>query len=260
MIINGLKLVWADEFDAGSLDRSLWEIYTKKYKADSPDNCVFIKDNRLYIGGDINDKSTDIYGCDIQTKRSIHFKYGYLEIKVKLARGPAAWSTFWLNSSSLPFDRLPEVDIYENFGRDDRIAHNLHRWWYDKDENGNKIHTAEHLHHDQFAQQTHWTLRNTYLPDGECFYEKFHCVGLHWTPEKMDFYLDGQCAVSVDITGEYFKDFHQPMHIILGHEIKPEHAGISDTDNPSYDIFEYIRLYQDENGVFQDRRKQEITL
>lgn len=260
MIVNNLKLTWSDEFN-GPIDETLWGYYTKEHGEDSPHNNAFLKDNRLYIGRKIYDPDNDMPGIEFNTKRSIYFKYGYLEIKAKLARGMAGWSAFWLNSAGLPFDRLPEIDIYENFGRDDRLAHNLHRWWYDKDENGNKIYESAHCHHDQFAMQTEWQLRNTWLPDDETFYEKFHRIGLHWTPERMDFYVDGHCSVSIDITGEYFKDFHQPMYIILSHHIEPKLLSAdAPSEDPSYDIIEYIRLYQDENGVLQDKRKGEITL
>lgn len=262
MVINNYKLVWSDEFNGDPSNDGVWSIYTNKYGEFTPlNNLAFIKDNKLYIGKDKNDENLkDVDGCEFNTKHSLYFKYGYLEISAKLAKGPAAWSAFWLNSAGLPFDRLPEIDIYENFGRDDRLAHNLHRWWYDKDENGEKIYTKDHLHHDQFAQQTHWTLRNTYLPEGQHLYDRFYRIGLNWTPEKMEFYVDGHCAVSIDITGEYFKDFHQPMYIIISHDFRTNMPGVEETENPSYDIFQYIRLYQDDNGVLQDKRKGDIVL
>ena len=260
MIVNNLKLVWSDEFDK-PIDKTLWGVYTREYGEESPYNNVFLKDNKLYIGRKRHDPDNDLWGCEFNTKRSLYFKYGYLEIKAKLARCPGCHSAFWLNSAGLPFDRLPEIDIYENFGNNDRLAHNLHRWWYDKDEKGNKIYTEGHCHHDQFAMQTEWQLRNTWLPEGETFCDKFHRIGLHWTPERMDFYVDGHCDVSIDITGEYFKDFHQPMYIILSHTVdKTTPDGITPTDDPSYDIFEYIRLYQDEKGVLQDKSKGELVL
>ena len=262
MLINDYKLVWSDEFNKGAIDTNTWGIYTQKYGENSDSSgLAFIKDNMLYIGKDKNDKQTlGVSGCEVNTKKSLYFKYGYLEIKAKLAKGPASFSAFWLNSAGLPFDRLPEIDIYENFGKDDRLAHNLHRWWYDKDDNGNQIHTREHLNHDQFAMQTHWTLRNSFLPDGEFFYEKFHRIGLNWTPEKMEFMIDGHCQVSIDITGDYFKDFHQPMYIILSHDLHTDREDIDSTANPSYDIIDYIRLYQDKSGVLQDKRNGEIKL
>ncbi len=263
MKINGLRLVYEDDFRSGSLDRERWVIYNDRNgeNAEGCENLAFVKDGKLFIGADLQDRSLHgMTGCEIQTKHSLYFQYGYIEISAKLSHRPGACSAFWLNSASLPFDRLPEVDIYENFGRDDRLAHNLHRWWYDKDENGQPIYGEEHLHHDQFASQTHWTLRNTYLTGGDTLSGRFHRIGLLWTPQVMEFYVDGNCSVAIDITDAYFRDFHQPMHIILSHTIndptKAAQAGVT----ASYDEYEYIRLYQDKDGILQDRRDGEITL
>ena len=101
-------------------------------------------------------------------------------------------------------------------------------------------------------------LKNPWLGiDG---YNCFGCAPHNPYGLKMEFYVDGHCAVSVDITGEYFKDFHQPMYIILSHDFRTNMPGADETENPSYDIFQYIRLYQDDNGVLQDKRKGDIVL
>ncbi len=268
MVVNGYKLVWADEFDGDSLDENTWFRQTyvrnktdngkevKQICTDSERNAT-VRDGKLIMTGYIEDDGS-YSGCQLQTKNKMLFKYGYLEISARLAKGASSISEFWLNSAGLPFDRLPEVDVFENFGRDERIAHNLHRWWYDKDENGNMIYEAENLHHDQFALETDWRLRNSYLPDGEFFYEKFHRFGVEWTPEYMNFMLDGVCQVSVDIRGDYFKDFHQPMYVILSHCITTKRPG-TETPSPAVDEVEYIRLYQREDGVIIDPTKTEIT-
>ncbi len=267
MLINGYKLVWQDEFNGDILDEDTWFRYSfTSHNANkgTTHKCSDSIKNSYVEGGCLHmvgiDEGDNVYsGCELQTKNSMLYKYGYLEISAKLGKGPSAFSAFWLNSSGLPFDRLPEVDIYENFGRDNRIASNLHRWWYDKDENGKLMFGSEHLHHDQFASQVDWTLRNSWLPEGENFYDKFHRFGLDWTPERMDFYLDGVCYVSIDITGEYFKDFHQPMFVILSHQIR---GNLSDenTESHKHDIVEYIKIYKRENGILIDPRKDEITL
>jgi len=195
------KLVWHDEFEGNALDTTKWgfrlHIMQTRHQTFTTEG-VEVKNGLLYInliekdgqyysahlqtGRNYLDRPGDSYGssgltwpiAEMEPHKFAH-KYGYYEIRCKLQEQPGWWSAFWLQSPTIGSSLDPsrsgaEVDIMENFTRDNRISHNMHWNGYGKD----------HKH----KGSGNITIEDT--PDG------FHTFGVHWKKDGYVFYIDGK--------------------------------------------------------------------
>ena len=200
------KLVWNDEFEGTSLDTTKWgfrlHIMQTRHQTFTTEG-VEVKGGLLYLnliekdgqyysphlqtGQNYLDRPGTPYSngltwpiAEIKTPKFVH-KYGYYEMKCQLQKQPGWWSAFWMQSpiigSSLDPSRVGvELDIMENFTRDNKISHNIHWDGYGKNHkskgSGNR------------------TITDT--PDG------FHTFGLYWSKKGYVFYVDGKESWRVD--------------------------------------------------------------
>lgn len=266
MVMNGYRLVWGDDFKGDSLDSTKWTrevgVMTKVYKASGEDasdvkdvidfadtdNNAYVKDGALHIVG--THKSEHEYtGGTVRSIDNMAFLYGYLEVEAKFGPGMGAIPAIWMNAGGYNFDVMPEVDIVETFGSNVCAYGNLHRWWSDVDENGERIPGHDCIH--CFSAE----LRRSHCRPGDGLKENFHKFALDWTPEHMEFYMDGICYLSVDITKEYYKCFHQPMYIIMSTRLQRTNNPEEEPD-VSEALFNYVHLYQREGCKIFDPKTQ----
>ena len=270
MIMNGYRPVWGDDFKGDKLDSTKWTrqegVMTKVYKAtgeaiqevkdaiyfaDTDDN-AYVKDGELHIVG--RHTGDNLYsGGTVRTIDNMFFRYGYLEVAVKFGQGEGAIPAIWMCGKD--FDIHPEVDLVETFGSNQYAYGNIHRWWHIIDEEGNKVGKHDCIH--CFGPQ----LRRATARPGDGLKESYHIFGFDWTPEHMEFYMDGICYLSVDITKEYYKCFHQPMYLIMSTRLQ----GTSNSQNDpevSEALFRYVHLHQreDDASLLLDPKKDDISL
>jgi beta-glucanase (GH16 family) len=246
------KLVWHDEFDGDTLDRSKWDfrlhLMQQRHKTFAEDGAeldgnsnlllkLYEKDGQFYsphlqTGSNFMDRPGDPYSkfrwpiAKIEKPKFQH-KYGYYEIRCKLPTQPGWWAAVWLQSPIIGSTLDParsgvEIDIMENFTRDGIVSHN-----------------------------NHW---NGYGSDHECAgsggrkvtQEDFHVFGLDWSKDGYIYYIDGQeswrCAGPVSDCEQF----------IL---ISTECMGYRDGDSPSeelkkailpdYFIVDYVRVFDE---------------
>lgn len=201
------KLVWHDEFDGDTLDTSKWgyrlhllqqrhETFTDQGTVlDGKGNLHLMLQERggrfysphLQTGSNYMDRPGTAFCFDsankpkliwpiakIEKPRFMH-KYGYYEIRCKLPTQPGWWAAFWLQSPIIGSTLDPafsgvEVDIMENFTRDNIISHNNHWDGYGPDH--------------KCCGSGERKLKDT--PDG------FHVFGLDWSPDGYIYYVDGK--------------------------------------------------------------------
>ena len=209
------KLVWSDEFDGDELDLSKWDFRTnmmgKQVKHFCKDaisledsNLIFhlVKKDGVYqtvqlqtgynfmdgepeeydIGSsegndNINNKSVNFFKWPIGRIKEPKFmhRYGYYECRCKLLNKPGWWSAFWLQSPTIGATLDPEtagveVDIMEDFRRDGVVQCNNHWNGYGSQ------------HESTGAVET----KVEKTDDG------YHSFGLLWTPDKYEYYIDGE--------------------------------------------------------------------
>ncbi len=165
-------LVWNDEFDGDTLDRSKWDYRTsmmgKKHPAwvdkgvylDGNSNAVFtlLEENsqpvsaQLQTGYNFMDepvKKTKFGNNDLQwnigklRKSLFTYKYGYYECRCRLQQKPGWWSAFWMQSPIIgasldPADSGVEIDIMECFEPGKIVPHNVFTGGYGQDMRNHK--------------------------------------------------------------------------------------------------------------------------
>jgi beta-glucanase (GH16 family) len=266
MVMNGYRRVWEDNFKGDKLDSSKWTrevgVMTKVFKASGEDATevkdvidfadteqnAYVKDGELHIVGR-HDGEHKYSGGTVRTVDNMAFLYGYLEVEAKFGPGMGAIPAIWMVGAGYGFDVQPEVDIVETFGSNVCAYANLHRWWRYTDENGENKGGHDCIH--CFTPE----LRRSHCRPGDGLKDNYHKFALDWTPEHMEFYMDGVCYLSVDITKDYYKCFHQPMFVIMS-------TRLQGTNNPETEPeiseahFRYVHLYQREGCKIFDPKTQ----
>lgn len=231
------KLVWSDEFDAQTLNEDYWnyelgdgcpelcgwgnnepQIYTK--------NNHTLKNGFLHIA--IRKEGSKYTSTKITTEKKFEFQYGRLEARAKLPVGKGIWPAIWMlgsNHREVGWPLCGEIDVLEYVGREPHMVFNtLHT----KDSYGNTINT-----------------KKTEIDNIE---EGFHTYVADWSPEKIDFFVDGNLMYSFapkERTEEIWP-FDQSFYLILNTAIGGNFGG-HDIDNsvlPQEFIVDYIRVYK----------------
>jgi len=250
------KLVWNDEFNGTELDTTKWgfrlHIMQTRHQTFTKEG-VEVKDGLLYLN--LVEKDGQYYSPHLQTGQNyldrpgepysngltwpvahinepkFMHKYGYYEIRCKLQEQPGWWSAFWMQSpiigSSLDPTRAGvELDIMENFTRDNKVSHNIHWNGYGKD----------HKHKGSGES----IIADT--ADG------FHTFGMDWSKSGYIFYVDGKESWRVDGPVSDIEQF-----ILVSTECQGYRSGNRDQPSdelkkavlPDAFIVDYVRVYDE---------------
>lgn len=249
LTMKDYKLVFDEEFDGKTLDRSVWNVELhepgwvneewQKY-VDSEEN-IYLEDGHLVLKP-VQKKDTMGSGAftsgRVNTMGKHEFKYGFFESRLKVPAGNGFLPAFWLmTGDEQKYGQWPvcgEIDIMEVLG--DAV-----------NQNHGTIHFG--LPHKQ-DQGTYQPVKLTN------FSTDYHTYGLEWMPGKMVWYVDGvkyhetSDWYSKTESGElnpYPAPFNHEFYIILNLAVGNNWAGYPDetTDikNSEYDI-DYVRVYQ----------------
>ena len=254
-------LVWADEFDTtGKPDPSKWraeigffrnnekQYYTDSLKNLRVENGVLILEahkekiaNKDYKSDKFKNKSWLKYipktdtaqytSASISTKGLAAWTYGKIEVKAKLPRGVGLWPAIWMlgeNQKEVGWPECGEIDIMEHVG-------------HQKDSIFGTIHTKTYNH--MLGTQRG---KKIYIDKP---YDSFHVFSIEWTPEKMDFLLDG--IVYNHIVNEhktthewpFDQKFYLKLNVAIGGGLGGK-KGIDDTVFPQQMVIDYVRVYQ----------------
>ncbi len=203
---NDYELVWSDEFSTFNSD--FWSRYNypnSKNAAGGIDypstDYVSIRNGMAVLTSKLDPKTKDSYSGVLGSDKQHYWKFGIFEMRAKWA-GDTSCHAFWLQSpqgQEMPFYNeagiLLEVDILENFGFQNSFASNLHFWWKDKANNWQR-HVS--LDGTQFSEAKRFK-----LPEGENFSDDFHTFTYVWSPEKVQFAVDGKVFFTYDITKDW---------------------------------------------------------
>lgn len=254
---NAWKLVWQDEFEYQGLpDSSKWtpeqgfrrnreaQYYTaKRLKNARVENGYLIleahkeKFSNALRDPDSNNKMrrkkwAEYTSASLTTRELPGFLYGRMEVRAKLPTGRGTWPAIWMlgeNIREVGWPRCGEIDIMENVGFD---PNELHAY----------VHTKAYNHTIDTQKGTQTTME-----PGP--YQDFHVYAIEWTPEKIDFFIDGKQHFSFanehKSTAEW--PFDQPHFLILNIAIGGTWGGREGIDNsifPQQMMIDYVRYYQ----------------
>lgn len=239
---NKSTLLWSEEFNYIGLPDSTkwsydvgghgwgnneWQYYTKSDTANAK-----VKNGVLQITARKEPKENKEYtSARLVTKNKVDFKYGRIDIRARLPKGRGTWPAIWMLGKSHPQTGWPlcgEIDIMEYVG-------------FEPDSVFGTIHTQAY-NHMQNTQKG----KKTFI---EKPYDNFHIYTLNWTPEKLEFMVDGK--IYNKILNEHktkaewpFDDpFYLILNIAIGGNLGGKH-GVDEMIFPATMEIDYIRLFK----------------
>lgn len=265
---NGYKYVWGDEFNGKELNRRLWVNNGDTYEtvsclgsrclARKSEEC-YVRDGCAVIFGTHDSKTDDFTHRQISTNGTHEFLYGCIEFRAKLAEAPAA-NALWFNTSKLranntEYNFTQEIDLLEDFGKPKSFAANIHRWWTNESGSGHSS-----LDGGKFAKAKKYTVSE----DAEPLSNDFHIYSFQWTPDIMNFCVDGKVffsySIGDDVDGKGTDVFHTPMMTMMSATLGAAtySAKWTRSDKDYYELLvDYVRLYQRDcdNGYSKETLK-----
>ncbi len=151
------------------------------------------------------------YGYDairMISENQMSFRFGIWETRLVPSTRNGACSCLWTeNQKPLKTALRPEIDVYENYGRDGFRA-NLHTWDdYELDpEDGHVDHHTNGDHEFQWMEPS--------SIGEEHFYDTFHHMGFVWTPDGIDLFMDGLIYDSIRFNSRNWDAFRTTSAII----------------------------------------------
>lgn len=237
---SNYDILWADDFNESQLDTGDWGYelgsirgVEQQHYVKSEDN-VFMRDGKLVLKATDRDKEDQyknprgnrqvIYNSgSVRTHGKQEFLYGRIEMKAKLPKGRGAFPAFWTLGADFTLDgkvngqqgygwsRCGEIDIMELLGGNEGETRNKEVWgtphFYDKNIG------------DQWDQDTTGSGGKAYTNSTD-FNNDYHVFGINWSPDKIEWYVDGKVYNTLDLTnptwGESAKKcFNRPQYIQL---------------------------------------------
>ena len=238
------EVVWEDNFNGNSLDRSIWNVEVNgngggnqelQYYCDNSEN-IEVSNGTLKIKGLRKSYGGKGYTSGrINTKNKAEFRYGKIEARMKLPSFQGAWPAFWMLGSSydsIGWPRCGEIDIMEAINTENFTHGALH--WYGEGQRGSTGDASEILSNG-FDRKA------------------WHTYALEWNEKTMKWTVDGQVFLQEDITNEYMGEFRKKQFIIFNLAIGGQWPGFT-IDNSVFPVVmevDYVRVSQkpSEKGI-----------
>lgn len=265
---EGWKLVWSDEFNGKTLDRTKWDFQTgtgsqyglsgwgnEEAQYYTEDNISFEKGN-LVIEARKEEKGGKPYTSSrirTSTDNEALFAttYGRIEARMLLPEGDGIWPAFWMLPATDKYGvwaSSGEIDIMEGKGRlANRSYGNLH---FGQPWPGNKYTGGMHKF------------------DDETFGEDYHVYALEWEPGVLRWYVDDDMfyetsnwfamALDADEPYPYPAPFDADFYILLNLAIGGTFDDFrmpGEDDIPARMYVDYVRVYEKEGGYNYDVHK-----
>ena len=279
------KLVWSDEFNGNSLDRTKWkpevscwgggnnerQCYTDRLQNIRVENGVLklIALKERFSGPDRPPEiarnpnpitSNDYTSGKVRTLGISSWKYGKIEFRAKPPRGQGAWPAVWMMPSGNeygPWPRSGEIDILEGV--------NLGAACHECSGNVGENRMNSALHFGDFIPANKSIEKKVALPNGELPSDDFHIWTLEWGAGIMRFYLDGRQYWEVhqdqwetaawhsrtNTIAPFDKPFYLMADLAIGGKFSEinNDKGISSTVTPAELTLDWVRIYQCENDT-----------
>lgn len=243
---KGRKLLWSDEFNGTSLNKSNWsyDIGTgdwgwgnneQQYYTDTESN-VKVSNGSLKIIARKEKKSTASYTSGrIVTKNKFSFKYGYCEARIAVPSMSGIWPAFWTLGSNIDtygWPKCGEIDIMEAVNYNNVVYSTLH--W-----NNGGI-NADYSPADYGNGSGD---NDGYLVNDRT---KYHTYAMEWTEQYIKTFVDDIEVFSMKInTGNGKEAFQKEQYFLLNVAVGGQWPGYNISDEfPQTMSVDYLRVYQ----------------
>jgi len=241
---EGMELVWSDEFDGDTIDRSNWTFDIggwgwgngeAQYYTDRPENAR-IENGLLVIELREEEYDGSFYtSTRLKTQGLREFQYGRMEARIKVPAGSGTWPAFWMlgadfdNESDDPSKQWPnvgEIDIMEYVGREpDLVLGTIHGPGY-----------------SGAGGRSKWNRQEFDIADD------FHIFAIDWDAEGIRFFFDDDMYFEIgpEDLGDREWVFDQPFFFILNLALGGTLGGsiAPDLEYPIQYYVDYVRVYQ----------------
>lgn len=239
------ELVWEDDFTyEGAPDGTKWNYDLGNHQwanqelqayTDRPGN-VSVQGGKLVIRAlKEQDGERQYTSTRLTTFGRQSWQYGYFEIRAKLPAGGGSWPALWF----LPDDihqgvRWPlcgEIDMLEHSGQHPGDV------FY-------SLHSQKHNHTLRDGVQYTTTIHR------EDICEDFHIYGMEWTPEQVEYFLDGESvclyrkADDAEDQTEKAWPYDKPYYLILNIAVGGLGGPVAEEALPFVMEVDYVRVYQ----------------
>jgi beta-glucanase (GH16 family) len=236
------KLVWSDEFNGTTIDRSVWSFDKGPandcvhYFTDRPENATIEGGILRIIALKESYEGYNYTSALLKTKNSVNWRYGRIEARIKLPGTNGFVPAFWMMPADDRYGWWPwsgEIDIMEHpTNQVDKIF--------------GTVHTGAFSSFTGTAPKG----SNIQIPDAESAY---HIYAIEWTPEKIDFYVDDQKYFTFNNEHSGFKawPFDRPFYIILNLAVGGGWVGNPDATTifPAVMEVDFVRVFQYEGDM-----------
>ncbi|TDB72351.1 glycoside hydrolase family 16 protein [Micromonospora sp. KC721] len=236
--VPGWRLVWSDEFDGPTLDRSKWNLRDNEGR-DIDRGCNVDEPENTFVSGGVLTlrAQRETVTCGSQTREYTQsyldtigrhsFRYGRFEVRARSPNRPVGsrglWPAFWLRPED---GGRGEIDVVELPGGSD---------WYQA------ATLAIFYDYSPVKQDVRYAFPVGYPGDG------FHTYTTEWEPDAIRWYVDGRLVWQRDrATTPWFDEvFHKPYNLRLNVQVggwlgNPDPA----TRFPADFRVDYVRVWQ----------------
>ena len=240
----GWELVWSDEFDGDSLDRSKWEFEVNASGGGNRElqyyvtNNVHVRDGLLTIEARKErytgpEGTREYTSSRIRTRRKGDWIHGRFDIRAKLPQGKGIWPAIWMLPTDERYGGWPhsgEIDIMELLGHEPKKVYGT-------------------LHYTD-ARRRHTSSGTNSVLSSESFAEDFHVFRLDWEATAMRWYVDDKSFYTATNwqsgTNAFPAPFDQRFHLLLNLAVGGNWPGNPDatTQFPQAMMVDYVRVYR----------------
>lgn len=241
-----MELVWSDEFEySGQPDESKWDYdigdgcptlcgwgnNELQHYTQSREN-VRVEEGRLVIEAHQDTTVVPAYtSARLVSRHMGDWQYGLVEIKAKLPEGRGTWPAIWMLPTHWHYGGWPrsgEIDVMEHVGYNQGMIYGT-------------VHT-DAFNHRKGTQQSD-SIR---VPDA---HSSFHVYAIKWTPDQIDFLLDGKVYNSFKNNRNGVEEwpYDQPFYLLLNVAVGGNWGGKYGVDEhiwPQRMEVDYVRVYQ----------------
>ena len=225
------QLVWSDEFNGTSVDKTNWVFETggggwgnnelEYYQAAN----ATVSNGNLIITAKKQRVGSNAYTSARMKTQGLHqFTYGRIEARVKMPVVQGLWPAFWMlgsNITTVSWPKCGEIDIMEHINTDSLNYGTIH--WYN---NGNA----------------------SYGGNVATSPSNYHIYDVEWTPTAITWHIDGVQYFTANISNGINNTgaFQNPFFIILNLAVGGNWPGntIDTTKLPANMYVDYVRVYQ----------------
>jgi beta-glucanase (GH16 family) len=228
------KLVWSDDFNgSGPVDPKNWKFeqgYIRNKEAQFYTDMNARRQNGALMI-EARREGNRITSGSVTTDGLHSWTYGRIEVRAKLPTGDGTWAAIWMlgqNIKQVGWPTSGEIDIMENAGFDPDVIHA-------------NVHTTAYNHVSKNGKGAKTVVEKPYAD--------YHIYSMDWTPEQMDFFVDGKkyFTYANEKTGSDAWPFDKPQYLILNLAIGGSWGGREGVDPkifPQRFEIDYVRVYQ----------------